>query len=241
MLLLIRMALLLLLIVGVTLLGIVFCLLTLWSRNRVYYFGCVFAQVAPLFGISVEGRVAESAKNIPQAVYVANHQNNFDLFTLAAVVPKGVVTVGKTSLRWIPFFGVLYWASGNFLINRENRKQAIATIDQIVSNMKKTGLSIWMFPEGTRSRGRGWLPFKRGAFHAAVQAGVPIVPIVCSSTHGQVGLNRWNNGKVIVEMLPPIDTAGMHETDVVNLLSFCEQQMHETQQRLDQELLEQQS
>lgn len=237
MLFLIRMALLLLLVVGVTLLGIVFCLLTLWSKNRVYYLGRVFAKVAPLFGLSVEGRVAESAKNIPQAVYVANHQNNFDLFTLAAVVPKGVVTVGKTSLRWIPFFGALYWASGNFLINRENRKQAIATIDQIVSSMKKTGLSIWMFPEGSRSRGRGWLPFKRGAFHAAVQAGVPVVPVVCSSTYGQVGLNRWDNGKVIVEMLPPIDTTGLHETDVVNLLKSCEKQMHETQQRLDQELL----
>ena len=239
MLLLIRMALLLLLVVGVTLLGIVFCLLTLWSKNRVYYLGRVFAKVAPLFGITVEGRVAESAKNIPQAVYVANHQNNFDLFTLAEVVPKGVVTVGKTSLRWIPFFGALYWASGNFLINRENRKQAIATIDQIVSSMKKTGLSIWMFPEGTRSRGRGWLPFKRGAFHAAVQAGVPVVPVVCSSTHGKIGLNRWNNGKVIVEMLPPIDTSGLHETDVIKLLKSCEQQMHETQQRLDQELLNQ--
>ena len=239
MLLLIRMALLLLLVVGVTLLGIVFCLLTLWSKNRVYYLGRVFAKVAPLFGITVEGRVAESARNIPQAVYVANHQNNFDLFTLAEVVPKGVVTVGKTSLRWIPFFGALYWASGNFLINRENRKQAIATIDQIVSSMKKTGLSIWMFPEGTRSRGRGWLPFKRGAFHAAVQAGVPVVPVVCSSTHGKIGLNRWNNGKVIVEMLPPIDTSGLHETDVIKLLKSCEQQMHETQQRLDQELLNQ--
>jgi 1-acyl-sn-glycerol-3-phosphate acyltransferase len=241
MLLLIRMALLLLLVVGVTLLGIVFCLLTLWSKNRVYYLGRVFAQVAPLFGLSVEGRVAASATHIPQAVYVANHQNNFDLFTLAAVVPKGVVTVGKTSLRWIPFFGVLYWASGNFLINRENRKQAIATIEQIVSSMKKTGLSIWMFPEGTRSRGRGWLPFKRGAFHAAVQAGVPIVPVVCSSTHGQVGLNRWDNGKVIVEMLPPIDTTGLHETDVITLLESCEKQMHETQLRLDQELLNQQN
>lgn len=237
MLLLIRMTLLLLLVVGVTLLGIVFCLLTLWSKNRVYYLGRVFAKVAPLFGLSVEGRVAESAKQIPQAVYVANHQNNFDLFTLAAVVPKGVVTVGKTSLRWIPFFGALYWASGNFLINREDRKQAIATIEQIVSSMKKTGLSIWMFPEGTRSRGRGWLPFKRGAFHAAVQAGVPIVPVVCSSTHGQIGLSRWDNGKVIVEMLPPIDTTGLHETDVVSLLKSCEEQMHETQRRLDQELL----
>ena len=241
MLLLIRMALLLLLVVGVTLLGIVFCLLTLWSKNRVYYLGRVFAQIGPLFGLSVEGRVAESAKNIPQAVYVANHQNNFDLFTLAVVVPKGVVTVGKTSLRWIPFFGALYWASGNFLINRENRKQALATIDQIVFSMKKTGLSIWMFPEGTRSRGRGWLPFKRGAFHAAVQAGVPVVPVVCSSTHGQVSLNRWDNGKVIVEMLPPIDTTGLHESDVMNLLESCEKQMHETQLRLDQELLNQQN
>ncbi|MCW4628826.1 1-acylglycerol-3-phosphate O-acyltransferase [Marinomonas rhodophyticola] len=191
----------------------------------------------PLFGLSVEGRVAESTKNIPQAVYVANHQNNFDLFTLAVVVPKGVVTVGKTSLRWIPFFGILYWASGNFLINRENRRQAIATIDQIVSSMTKTGLSIWMFPEGTRSRGRGWLPFKRGAFHAAVQAGVPIVPVVCSSTHGQVHLNRWHNGKVLVEMLPPIDTSGLQETDVVGLMKQCEQQMQATQQRLDRELL----
>ncbi|MBU2237958.1 MAG: 1-acylglycerol-3-phosphate O-acyltransferase [Gammaproteobacteria bacterium] len=237
MLLLIRMTLLFLLIVGVTLLGIVFCLLTLWSKNRVYYLGRVFAQVSPLFGLSVEGRVAESAKNIPQAVYVANHQNNFDLFTLAVVVPKGVVTVGKTSLRWIPFFGALYWASGNFLINRENRKKAIATIDQIAASMKKTGLSIWMFPEGTRSRGRGWLPFKRGAFHAAVQAGVPVVPVVCSSTHEQIDLNRWNNGKVIVEMLPPIDTTGLHETDVITLLESCEKQMHEAQLRLDQELL----
>ncbi|MDP5056876.1 MAG: 1-acylglycerol-3-phosphate O-acyltransferase [Marinomonas hwangdonensis] len=236
MLLLIRMLVLLFLVVSVTLLGIVFCLLTLWSKNRVHYLGRVFAQVAPVFGLSVEGRVAESAKNIPQAVYVANHQNNYDLFTLAAVVPKGVVTVGKTSLRWIPFFGALYWASGNILINRENRKQAIATIDQVVSSMKKTGLSIWMFPEGTRSRGRGWLPFKRGAFYAAVQAGVPIVPVVCSSTHGQVNLNRLNNGKVLVEMLPPIDTTGLQDTDVVALIKQCEQQMHETQERLDQEL-----
>lgn len=236
MLLLIRMLLLFFLIVGVTLLGFVFCICTLWSKNRVYHLGKVFARVGPLFGLAVEGRVSEEAKAVPQAVYIANHQNNFDLFTLAVVVPKGVVTVGKTSLRWIPFFGALYWASGNILINRENRKKAIATIDQIVKSMKATGLSIWMFPEGTRSRGRGWLPFKRGAFHAAVQAGVPIIPIVCSNTHNQVDVNRWSNGKVIVEMLPPISTEGLHETDVVNLMKRCEAVMHDTKQRLDEEL-----
>ncbi|BFM49889.1 1-acylglycerol-3-phosphate O-acyltransferase [Marinomonas sp. THO17] len=236
MLLLIRMALLLVLVLLVTLLGIVFCLLTLNSKNRVYHLGRVFAKVGPLFGLSISGRVSDKAHSVPQAVYVANHQNNFDLFTLAVVVPKGVVTVGKTSLRWIPFFGLLYWVSGNILINRNNRKKAIATIDQVVNSMKRTGLSIWMFPEGTRSRGRGWLPFKRGAFHAAVQAGVPVIPVVCSSTHDQVKLNRWNNGKVIVEMLDPISTEGLHETDVVKLMKQCEEQMHQTQQRLDAEL-----
>jgi len=236
MLFLIRMILLLLLIVGVTFAGIILCLLALRSKNRVYYIGQVFAKVGPLFGLSVETRVAPLSQGSPQAVYIANHQNNFDLFTLAAILPKGVVTVGKSSLLWIPFFGALYWVSGNILINRDNRKKAIKTIDQVVSSMKETGLSIWMFPEGTRSRGRGMLPFKRGAFHAAVQAGVPIVPVICSSTHGQVNLNRLNNGKVIVEMLDPIDTQGLHETDVVHLIKVCEKKMRETQERLDSEL-----
>ena len=236
MLFLIRSVLLLVLTVVVTILGTLFCLLTLRSKNRVYHIGRVFSKVAPLFGLSVEGRVSPLSQGSPQAVYIANHQNNFDLFTLAAVLPKGVVTVGKSSLLWIPFFGALYWVSGNILINRNNRAKAIETIEQVVASMKKTGLSIWMFPEGTRSRGRGMLPFKRGAFHAAVQAGVPIVPVVCSNTHGQVDLNRLNNGKVIVEMLDPIDTTGLHETDVVHLVKACEQKMRETQARLDQEL-----
>ena len=232
----IRMLLLSLLFICVTTLGIIACLLTLKSKNRVYCIGQVFAKVTPLFGLSVEHRVASSVNHSPQAVYIANHQNNFDLFTLAKVLPKSVVTVGKTDLLWIPFFGALYWVSGNILINRNNRKKAIATIDQVVDRMKKDTLSIWMFPEGTRSRGRGWLPFKRGAFHAAVQAGVPIVPVVCSSTHGQVKLNRRDNGKVIVEVLDPIDTTGLHETDVVHLIEKCQQQMHDTQRRLDDEL-----
>lgn len=232
----VRIVLLLVLIVSVTLFGIAFCLLNLGSKNRVYHISRVLAQVSRLFGLSVERRIAPESADSPQAVYVANHQNNFDLFTLSAVVPKAMVTVGKSSLRWIPFFGALYWASGNILINRNNRVQAIATIDQVVESMKQTGLSIWMFPEGTRSRGRGWLPFKLGAFHAAVQAGVPIVPIICSTTHQQVKMNRWNNGEVIVEMLAPIDTTGLQESDIVALMETCQKQMHDSQRRLDEEL-----
>lgn len=233
---LVRGLILILLIISITLFGTMACLFTLGSKNRVYAIARVFSKVSPIFGLTVEGRVSELAEKSTQAVFIANHQNNFDVFTLAEIFPKNTVTVGKRSLLFFPFFGILYWASGNILINRDNSKKAIATIDQVVAGMKKSDLSIWMFPEGTRSRGRGWLPFKRGAFHAAVQAGVPIIPVVCSSTHNQVSLGRFNNGKVIVEMLDPIDTTGLHETDVVHLLHKSEEVMHEAQKRLDAEL-----
>jgi 1-acyl-sn-glycerol-3-phosphate acyltransferase len=51
-----------------------------------------------------------------------------------------------------------------------------------------------------------------------------------------VNLNRWSNGKAIIEMLAPIDTADLHEADIIALMEKCEQQMHDAQQRLDQEL-----
>lgn len=224
------------LILLVTFGGLIMSLCLAFSKDRVYYIAKAFSPVARLFGLNVRKHVSYKAYDVPQAVYIANHQNNFDLFTFSHVVPHRTVTVGKSSLKWLPFFGWLYWATGNFMIQRNDRNKAIAAINQIVAKMRDTGLSIWMFPEGTRSRGRGWLPFKRGAFHAAVQAGVPIIPVVCSSTHQQVKLNRWHNGAVKVEVMDPIFTAGLTEKDIPDLVSQCESLMQAKQQELDDEL-----
>ncbi|KEY90863.1 1-acyl-sn-glycerol-3-phosphate acyltransferase [Candidatus Photodesmus blepharus] len=170
-----------------------------------------------------------------QYVYIANHQNNWDMFTVSSAVTPKVVTVGKKSLIWIPLFGQLYWLSGNILINRANRFQAIDTIEYIVNRIKRTSVSVWMFPEGTRSRGRGLLPFKNGAFYAAIFSGVPIVPIVCSST-SELKLNRWRNGYVIVEMLPPISTKGYNKESVRELVNLCHHQMRAKLALLDEEV-----
>jgi len=216
-----RISLLALLLILVTLYGLFTFPFFPKSKNKVYLIARKFRKASSLIGLKVTLIKNAATEKIDQAVYIANHQNNFDPFTLTHAVPKRTVSVGKKSIIWIPVFGVLYWISGNFLLNRGNRSKAIATIDQIVSKMRETGLSIWMFPEGSRSRGRGFLPFKAGAFHAAIQAGVPIVPVVCSNTHQQVRWNRWNNGKVLVEVLAPICTKGMTEGDVPALMSKC--------------------
>lgn len=73
------------------------------------------------------------------------------------------------------------WLSGAVFIKRRNRKDAVQTMQQVGRDMKRKGVSVWIFPEGTRSNTRkvDMLPFKKGAFHLAIQAQVPIIPVVC--------------------------------------------------------------
>ncbi|MEZ8196469.1 MULTISPECIES: 1-acylglycerol-3-phosphate O-acyltransferase [Vibrio] len=215
--------------------GCGYCLFSPRNPKHVFRFGRYFGYMSKVFGIKLELRLPDDAYTRGQHVYVANHQNTWDLFTVSAAVTPKVVTVGKKSLVWMPLFGQLYWLTGNILIDRANRSKAVGTIDQVVSSIKNSDVSIWMFPEGTRSRGRGLLPFKTGAFHAAVGAEVPIVPIVCSSTGG-VKLNRWNNGHVIVEMLPPVSVEGYNKSNIRELANTCREQMKEKLEALDQEV-----
>lgn len=217
--------------------GCGYCLLSPRNPRHVYTFGRMFARMSKVFGITLELRVPENANERGQHIYLGNHQNNWDLFTISAALTPNAVTVGKKSLVWLPLFGQLYWLTGNILIDRANRTKAAGTIGQIAEQIKKNKVSVWMFPEGTRSRGRGLLPFKTGAFHAAIAAQVPIVPIICSSTD-KVKLNRWNNGHVIVEMLPPIDTDGYSKENVRLLLKECRNQMKDKLAQLDAEVLE---
>ena len=161
-------------------------------------------KVSKLLGLEVEVRIPDSVKDIGPVVYICNHQNSYDIFTVSGAVQPGTVSVGKKSLKWIPFFGQMYWLTGNILIDRNNKNKAMNTIDMTARKIREKKLSVWLFPEGTRSYGRGLLPFKTGAFRTAVKAEVPIVPICASNTHKTIDLNRWNNGKMIIELLDPV-------------------------------------
>ncbi|MBW5407951.1 1-acylglycerol-3-phosphate O-acyltransferase [Morganella morganii] len=218
--------------------GILICLTSPRNPKHVMTFGRMYGKLSYVFGIKMVYRIPEEAKHYGSCVYVGNHQNNYDMITMSNAVQPRTVTVGKRSLIWIPFFGQLYWISGNILIDRSNRSKAHNTITQVADQIKKRNISVWMFPEGTRSRGRGMLPFKTGAFHAAMAAGVPVVPVCVSTTQGRVKLNRRNNGVVIVEMLPPIDTSKYTREQVRELAEDCRQMMIKRIAELDKEVIE---
>ncbi|OAT75449.1 acyl-phosphate glycerol 3-phosphate acyltransferase [Mangrovibacter phragmitis] len=216
--------------------GSIYCLFSPRNPRHVATFGHLFARLSTVFGLKVEIRKPSGAENFGNAIYIANHQNNYDMVTASYIVQPTTVTVGKKSLLWIPFFGQLYWLTGNLLIDRNNRAKAHGTIAQVVQQIRERNISIWMFPEGTRSRGRGLLPFKAGAFHAALAAGVPVIPICVSNTSNKIKLNRWCNGLVIVEMLPPVDTSNFGKDQVRELSAHCRQLMEEKIRALDEEV-----
>ncbi|WP_199611155.1 1-acylglycerol-3-phosphate O-acyltransferase [Flocculibacter collagenilyticus] len=232
----IRLLILALFFVMSTIAMMLFCIIRPFHRNNVYHVAKLYGSMHKLFGVELEVRKHPSIKSDEQYVYIANHQNNYDLFTISAAVQPRTVSIGKKSLKWVPFFGWIYWLSGNILIDRNNRSRAAGTISQAANKIKDNKLSIWMFPEGTRSYGKGLLPFKTGAFHTAVQADVAMVPVCMNSTCKRISLNKWNNGKVIVEMLEPIKLPNNAKENIREITNQTHALMHDKIKQLDAEV-----
>jgi 1-acyl-sn-glycerol-3-phosphate acyltransferase len=202
-------------------LGLLSCV-ALWGNvNLDHYFGHLFAWGATrIAGIRVVAEGLEHLESHQPCIYVANHQSGMDMATFGTLYPKRTVVVGKKELLYIPFFGLFFKAAGNIIINREKRVSAIAGLSAAVEHIKSRRVSVWIFPEGTRNRSSERLmPFKKGAFYMAVQAQVPIVPIVCSRLEPVVSWEekRIRGGRLRVRVLPPIDTRGYGERDVERL------------------------
>lgn len=181
---------------------------------------CLVGMKRPLYG----------AENMPQdrpTVIIANHQQNDDLFLMGDLLPPRTVAVGKSSLVWVPFFGQVFWLGGNIILNRGRSRKAVAVMEATSEAINQQRKSIWLFPEGTRSRGRGLGSFKKGAFHTAIAAGAPITMVCAGEYHGKT--RGWSGRREPVPMriLPPVETQGLTSADIPELIARCHQQMSE--------------
>lgn len=221
-------------LVGV--LGLVLGLLRPFNPDNSRLFARLYSLPATwLLRLQVKAEVGPLSDQPPGCVIVANHQSNFDLFVLGHVVPRRTVAIGKKSLGWIPLFGQLFWLGGNVLVDRGNAYQARRAL-QTTTRILRNDTSIWIFPEGTRNPGEQLLAFKKGAFHMAIEAGVPIVPVCVSRYAHRLSLNSWRRRQVIVRSLPPIATAGLSQQDIPALVEQCRTQMQHCIERMENEL-----
>jgi lysophosphatidate acyltransferase len=125
------------------------------------------------------------------------------------------------------------------LINRQSKKEARTTIEDQLPFLKQ-GVGIGITPEGTRNKvGRGLLPFKKGAFHLAIKAQVPIICLVVAPL---AEVANWKNKKlrkarVPILVLPPVSTTGLTDSDVDKLISTVRHQMELAIVKLEKEII----
>ncbi|MFZ5450127.1 MAG: lysophospholipid acyltransferase family protein [Thermodesulfobacteriota bacterium] len=127
-------------------------------------------------------------------VFAANHRSNFDIFALISVLPGRFLWVAKESLFRVPVFGQALSRMGSISVDRENLRSAVQSLDR-ATEIVKSGVSMIIFPEGTRATTRELLPFKKGVFIMALKAGQPIVPVSISGT-------RFIQARASIEVRP---------------------------------------
>jgi putative phosphoserine phosphatase/1-acylglycerol-3-phosphate O-acyltransferase len=162
-----------------------------------------------LAGVDVE--VVSGAEHIWSSrpcVFIFNHQSNVDPVVVMKLLRDGFTGVAKAEARNIPGFGQFFQVAGVAFVERGNTGQARRALEPVVAKIRDEGLSVLIAPEGTRSITPRLGPFKKGAFHIAMQAGVPVVPIVIRNGREV----QWRAARVLrpgtiqVAVLPPVPT-----------------------------------
>ncbi len=183
-----------------------------WMRR----FGKLTSSVCPMWGFSVQGHAPADVHDRAYVV-VANHESSADPFLLSHL-PWDMRWIAKAELYDLPIIGSMMRWSGDLPLRRGDRSSALAMMNEAQRTLEN-GLSIMMFPEGTRSTDGSLLPFKPGAFELALATGTPILPIAIAGTRAcRPKGSRWfGEARAIAKVLPPIAVEGLKTSDAMRL------------------------
>lgn len=202
---------------------IVFWLGLLWSK--------IIMAVA---GVKLEIEGLEKVRKGQAQVLVGNHASNFDIYVMIIALRKHYYRfVAKKELRHIPIFGWALWAGRFPFVDRRDNEKARRTMKRLARRVKRTGLSILAFPEGTRNRTDRLMPFKKGPFVLAIDLGVPLVPFVIHGAQRVQGRHKYlvRRGVIRVEFLDRVETVGLAYEDRDDLIESI-------RKRIEKSLLE---
>jgi putative phosphoserine phosphatase/1-acylglycerol-3-phosphate O-acyltransferase len=178
-------------------------------REAVNVAGAVWGDLATsLAGVDLRVEGEEHLWSRRPAVFIFNHQSALDAILMLKMLRRDMTGVGKKEIKRNPIFGPVFGAAGVVFIDRADGKAAIESLAPVVDALRE-GRSLIIAPEGTRSPTPRLGRFKKGAFHMAMQAGVPIVPVVFRNV-----LDAMPKDAVVVRpatieavVLPPVDTS----------------------------------
>ena len=168
--------------------------------------------------LRVQGLERLDAKR--QYIFMANHQSNIDMPALVQALPQFQLRwLAKKELLYVPLFGWALWASRHIIVDRSNLSQAMASLRKAREKIEG-GVSVVIFPEGTRSPHGEFLPFKRGGFVLAVKSQTPIVPVTINGTGAILPKGDWRirRGEIEVIVSEAVPVEQYHRGNLQQLL-----------------------
>jgi 1-acyl-sn-glycerol-3-phosphate acyltransferase len=177
-------------------------------------------------GIRLNVRGLEALDPGRNYIFIANHQSFIDMPALnQALIHFQLRWVAKKELLWIPFFGWALWISRNIIVDRSNFSKAKTSLKKARETVE-AGLSVVIFPEGTRGTGGQILPFKRGGFVLALKTRTPIVPVTINGSDAVLSRGDWRikKGEIEIVVNKPIPVEKYQEGRLRDLTEL----VHET-------------
>lgn len=180
------------------------------KRTALNAAGAIWSEVsAALAGIKFDVEGEEHLWSHRPAVFIFNHQSSIDPLILARLIRRDFTGIGKKEILNFPIIGPAMQYADVVFIDRGSTEKAIRAIKPVMNAIQDEKLSVCLAPEGTRSVGAKLGRFKKGAFHIAMQAGVPIVPIVIHNARDSLPKGRHiaRPATIKVTVLPPVKTS----------------------------------
>ena len=186
-----------------------------------------------LSGMRVVARGHEHLDPRATYIFIANHHSYLDTATLFCYTGRRIGLLAKKELLKVPILGYGMGFVNVMAIDRTNRERALETVRAATERIRG-GVSFGVFAEGTRAAPGELLPFKKGAFHMAIDAGAAVVPVAIRNTDALMGkgTNFARAGTIEFVILAPIQTQGLsseRDEDVESLVA-------ETRARIAHEL-----
>lgn len=172
-----------------------------------------------LSGVRIEVKGLELLDPKQTYVFVSNHRSYLDTAAMFVFTGRRIGLLAKKELLKVPVLGVGMGFVNVMAIDRTNRESAIRTTEAAARRIQ-SGVSFAVFVEGTRAKPGDLLPFKKGAFYMARQAGVPVVPVAIKNSDVLMGkgTGEARSGTIEMVFMPPVDTVGMTTDEDINRL-----------------------
>lgn len=151
-------------------------------------------------GISLNVEGQENIDTDQQYIFMVNHQSNVDIPVIVQSLARFQLRwIAKKELLWVPFFGWAMWATKHITVDRSDPQSAVRSLERAKEKIA-AGISVVVFPEGTRSTNGKLLRFKKGGFMLAVQANTKIVPVTINGSRNLLPSGAWKLRPGIIEV-----------------------------------------